>query len=125
LETKPQPERISLAQCDRHGGVGTRPRPRHAETSPTTSVTLPIPDKTVVLTFDDAVKSHRTFVAPLLKEAGFRATFFVCHRWMDDAKNFMTWQEIADLHQMGFEIGNHSWTHADFSSPRSARAFTR
>ena len=92
----------------------------HAETSPTTSVTLPIPDKTVVLTFDDAVKSHRTFVAPLLKEAGFRATFFVCHRWMDDAKNFMTWQEIADLHQMGFEIGNHSWTHADFSSPRSA-----
>ena len=32
-----------------------------------------IPDKLVVLTFDDAVKSHRTFVAPLLKELGFGA----------------------------------------------------
>ncbi|HTL56981.1 MAG TPA: family 16 glycoside hydrolase [Candidatus Limnocylindrales bacterium] len=81
---------------------------------------LPVPDKLVVLTFDDAVKSHRTFVAPLLKELGFGATFFVTHRWMDDPTNFMTWQEIAEIHQMGFEIGNHSWTHSDFSSPKDA-----
>ena len=74
----------------------------------------------MVLTLDDAVKSHRTFVAPLLKELGFRATFFVTHRWMSDQENFMTWQEIAELHQMGFEIGNHTWTHGSFSSPRNA-----
>lgn len=80
-----------------------------------------IPDKLVVLTFDDAVKSHRTFVAPLLKELGFGATFFVTHRWMDDKANFMTWQEIAELQGMGFEIGNHSWTHSDFSPPKHAK----
>lgn len=74
----------------------------------------------VVLTFDDAVKSHRTFVAPLLKELDFRATFFVTHKWMDDRENFMTWEDIAELHRMGFEIGNHSWTHGNFSSPRAA-----
>src|SRR5207249_4149664 len=79
-----------------------------------------VPDKLVVLTFDDAVKSHRTLVAPLLKELGFGATFFVTHKWMDDRTNFMTWEEIADIHQMGFEIGNHSWTHADFSMPKHA-----
>ena len=90
------------------------------ETPPLAPPNLPIPDKTVVLTFDDAVKSHRTFVAPLLKELGFRATFFVTHRWMGEPENFMTWQEIAELHQMGFEIGNHTWTHNDFSSPRNA-----
>ena len=80
----------------------------------------PIPAKTVVLTMDDAVKSHRTFAGPLLKELGFSATFFVTHRWMSSAEHFMNWQEIAELHQMGFEIGNHSWTHADFSSGRDA-----
>ena len=80
----------------------------------------PIPAKTVVLTFDDAVKSHRTFVGPLLKELGFNATFFVTHRWMPDEANFMTWAEIGELHAMGFEIGNHSWTHADASTPRGA-----
>ena len=77
-------------------------------------------DKVVILTFDDAVKSHRTFVAPLLKELGFGATFFVTHRWMADDANFMTWEEIAEIHRLGFEIGNHSWTHGNFSSPKEA-----
>jgi peptidoglycan/xylan/chitin deacetylase (PgdA/CDA1 family) len=80
----------------------------------------PVPPKTVVLTFDDAVKSHRTVVAPLLKRLGFRATFFVTHRWMEQKDHFLSWQDAAEIHAMGFEIGNHSWTHADFSTPRAA-----
>ncbi len=79
-----------------------------------------VPGKTVVLTFDDAVKTQRTFVAPLLKDLGFRASFFVTHRWMNDTAHFMTWEEIAEIHGMGFEIGNHSWTHRGFSTPRAA-----
>jgi peptidoglycan/xylan/chitin deacetylase (PgdA/CDA1 family) len=39
---------------------------------------------------------------------------------MPDPVNFMSWTDIAELHAMGFEIGNHSWTHADFSTPRGA-----
>ena len=81
---------------------------------------VPVPDKLVALTFDDAVKSHRTFVAPLLQELGFGATFFVTHAWMPDREHFMSWEEVAEIHQMGFEIGNHSWTHAGFSSPKNA-----
>ncbi|MCW5980287.1 MAG: polysaccharide deacetylase family protein [Bryobacteraceae bacterium] len=77
-------------------------------------------NKAVVLTFDDAVKSHRGFVAPLLKELGFNATFFITHRWMDDPAHFLTWEEVAEIHAMGFEIGNHSWTHASFSTPKAA-----
>src|SRR5262249_49018673 len=64
--------------------------------------------------------SHRTFVAPLLKDLGFQATFFVTHGWMDDAEHFMTWRDIAEIHGMGFEIGNHSWTHGNFSTPDGA-----
>ena len=37
----------------------------------------PIPDRLVVLTFDDANKSDRTFVADILKKHGFGATFYV------------------------------------------------
>ena len=35
----------------------------------------PNPDRIVVLTFDDSVANHATFVAPLLKKHGFGATF--------------------------------------------------
>src|SRR2546426_11867185 len=79
-----------------------------------------VPEKLVVLTFDDAVKSHRTFVAPILAKLGFDATFFVTHSWMADRDNFMSWEEIAEIHRMGFEIGNHSWTHDSFAIPRNA-----
>lgn len=72
------------------------------------------PVKNVVLTFDDSVKSHVQVVAPLLKELGFNATFFITQRWMDDTEDFLTWDEVAQIHRMGFEIGNHSWTHSDF-----------
>ena len=37
----------------------------------------PVPDRLVVLTFDDAVSTHPTFVAPLLKKYGFGGTFFI------------------------------------------------
>jgi peptidoglycan/xylan/chitin deacetylase (PgdA/CDA1 family) len=77
-------------------------------------------DRAVVLSFDDAVKNHRSFVAPLLKDLEFRATFFVSHSWMQDTAHFMTWDDIARIHEMGFEIGNHSWTHAAFAEPRNA-----
>ena len=77
-------------------------------------------DPIAVLTFDDAVASHRHFVAPYLADLGFSATFFVTHRWMDDRENFMSWDEIAEIAEMGFEIGNHSWSHADFSVPKHA-----
>lgn len=80
----------------------------------------PIPPKTVVLTFDDAVRSHLEVAAPLLKEYGFGATFFICHAWMNDTEHFLFWEEVAELHRMGFEIGNHSWTHAGFNTPARA-----
>ena len=38
---------------------------------------LPIPDRLVVLSFDDGNKSDITYVAPALQRLGFGATFFV------------------------------------------------
>lgn len=74
----------------------------------------PVPDKLVVLTFDDSVASQATFVAPLLKQHGFGATFFITEgfEFLVDKKNYMTWEQITLLHQDGFEIGNHTRKHA-------------
>jgi peptidoglycan-N-acetylglucosamine deacetylase len=79
-----------------------------------------VPDKTVVLTLDDAVKSQIQFVAPLLEQMGFKATFFISHAWMDDKEHFLSWEDVAYLHRRGFEIGNHTWTHAAFDNPDQA-----
>lgn len=73
----------------------------------------PIPDKLVVLTFDDSCKSHFTVARPLLKKYGFNATFFITEGFdfPSNRKDYMSWAEIAQLHKEGFEIGNHTRDH--------------
>ncbi len=73
----------------------------------------PIPDKLVVLTFDDGVSTHATTVAPLLKKYGFGGTFFVCEfpPDFDDKTKYMSWEQIKKLNAMGFEVANHTLTH--------------
>lgn len=81
--------------------------------SPPTAAREPVPDKLVVLTFDDAVKSHHSVVRPILKRYGFGATFFVTEGFdfLTNKRDYMTWGEIAELHADGFEIGNHTRDH--------------
>jgi peptidoglycan/xylan/chitin deacetylase (PgdA/CDA1 family) len=72
----------------------------------------------VVLTFDDAEITHYTNVAPLLLKYGFDATFFVCDfpiKNPGEAKEYMNWNQIRDLHQKGFEIGNHTGHHKNLT----------
>ena len=95
-------------------GMGLSAKDGEEPSGEATGVLLkPIPDKLVVLTFDDACASHATFVAPLLKKYGFGATFYIC----EFGKNFsnktfyMSWEQIRALDEMGFEIGNHTLSH--------------
>lgn len=84
----------------------------------------PIPNKLVVLSFDDAVLTQYTVVAPLLKKYGFGATFFVCEFKdppFSDKTKYMSWEQIAQLNAMGFEIGNHTQNHTHVNKLDSAR----
>ncbi len=80
----------------------------------------PIPDKLVVLTFDDSVKSHFTVVRPVLRKYGFGATFFITEGFdfKTNKKHYMTWDEIAQLHHDGFEIGNHTRDHMSLDTTK-------
>ncbi len=73
-----------------------------------------VPEKLVVLTFDDAPASQYAVVAPLLQEFGFGATFYVCEfpPNYQDSTLYMNWRQIQALDRMGFEIANHTRSHA-------------
>ena len=78
----------------------------------------PIPEKLVVLTFDDSCASHATFVGPLLKKYGFGGTFYVSDAFAFRTRKdwYMTWQQIKALDGMGFEIGNHTIGHGSLGA---------
>ena len=78
----------------------------------------PIPDKLIVLTFDDGNKSDYNYVAPMLKEYGFGATFYITEGlgFLENKDHYVTWEEIQELHNSGFEIGNHTRQHPNITT---------
>ncbi|MBN83594.1 MAG: hypothetical protein CMJ70_25980 [Planctomycetaceae bacterium] len=72
---------------------------------------LPIPDRLVVLSFDDGNKSDITYVAPALQRLGFGATFFVSEGLGFGGPQRLSWDDVRQLDQMGFEIANHTISH--------------
>src|SRR5258706_14405837 len=73
----------------------------------------PVPDKLAVLTFDDSKASHYAVVRPILKRYGFGATFFITEgfSFRTNKQDYLAWEQIRELHNDGFEIGNHTRDH--------------
>lgn len=79
----------------------------------------PIPDGLVVLTFDDGNKSDVAFVAPKLRAYGFGASFYITEglgfKADGEKEHYVSWDDVRRLHQLGFEVGNHTGSHPDMT----------
>jgi peptidoglycan/xylan/chitin deacetylase (PgdA/CDA1 family) len=79
--------------------------------------------KKIILTFDDGYRDFLTEASPVLQQCGFSATIFLvtdriqCHepRRMEGA-DYLTWQDVRDLHDQGVSFGSHTVSHADLRS---------
>lgn len=69
-------------------------------------------EKLALLTFDDAPYGNSLEIADALDEKEMSAIFFVNGMYMEDEEGFNT---IKELHERGFEIGNHTHTHLNLS----------
>jgi peptidoglycan/xylan/chitin deacetylase (PgdA/CDA1 family) len=70
------------------------------------------PKKPLVLTFDDGNKSHYTWAFPLLKKYGFHATFFIYPKAVHDVSELsLTWTELKEMSDDGFDIESHTLSH--------------
>jgi len=67
--------------------------------------------KSVAITFDDGCETDLTTAAPILKENGCHATFYVTAGFLDKP-GYMSAAQLRELSSLGFEIGCHSMTHA-------------
>ena len=66
--------------------------------------------KTVCVTFDDGCETDLLAAAPILKEFGFRATFYITVGFLG-TPGYLSTAQVSDLKALGFEIGCHSLTH--------------
>ena len=69
-----------------------------------------MPEKPVIITFDDAWKSQYENALPILSEFNIPATFFVYTAVVGN-KTTMSWTQLKDLVKRNHTIGSHSSTH--------------
>lgn len=69
-----------------------------------------LPEKPVVITFDDSRTEHFNIAAPVMEKSGFRGVFFIMTITYNK-KNYLTKDQIAQLSKAGHVIGLHSWDH--------------
>jgi peptidoglycan/xylan/chitin deacetylase (PgdA/CDA1 family) len=72
----------------------------------------PLPDKPVMLTFDDGWRNQYTHAWPLMKKYGFTGTFFINPQPISaHYKGYMTRDMISALAKAGNDIESHTWRH--------------
>jgi len=87
----------------------------------------PIPEKPVVLTFDDGYRDTAIFGFPLLKKYSFKGTLFLVTDEVGGTNSWdlplgvseqalMTAEEVRHWAANGIEIGSHTRTHPDLRS---------
>ena len=78
-----------------------------------------LPEKPVLITFDDGYEDNYTQAFPVLKQEGFRAAIFMVQSNFN-RKNRLSVQQIQEMEQAGIEIGSHTRSHPDLTKLAAA-----
>ena len=70
-----------------------------------------LPEKPVLITFDDGYKDNYTNAYPIMKKYGFKGTIFVVTGFLGVYDNYMTWEQAKELADNGFSIESHTYSH--------------
>ncbi|WLV25635.1 polysaccharide deacetylase family protein [Aciduricibacillus chroicocephali] len=76
------------------------------------------PSKVVLVTIDDAPDKHAVEMAIKLKKMNVPAIFFVNGHFIDSEKGK---NDLKKIHDMGFVIGNHTYSHNSLPEQSNAR----
>jgi peptidoglycan/xylan/chitin deacetylase (PgdA/CDA1 family) len=80
-------------------------------------VGAPLPEKPVIISFDDGYRDNYENAFPLLQERGMVATFFVVTDFVDEQRSaYMTWDMLREMHAAGMSIESHGRNHASLKN---------
>lgn len=75
---------------------------------------IPLPEKPILLTFDDGYAGHYTYVYPLLKQYGYPGLFSIYPQKVGTTmgRSSLTWEQVKEMAaDPNMTIAGHSFTH--------------
>ena len=75
-----------------------------------------LPEKSVIITFDDGYADNYEYAYPILKKYGFKATIFLIYDLTNTYPNYLTWDQVAEMKASGLiHFESHTMTHANLA----------
>ena len=75
-----------------------------------------LPEKPIMITFDDGYQDNYLNAYPIMKKYGFTATIFVVSNLVGHDVRFMNWDQVREMQQSGFVFGSHTVNHESLTS---------
>lgn len=82
----------------------------------------PLPKKAVAITIDDGYRSVYELVYPIMRRHNFRATLFIYTAFIGNSPNALTWEQLRELSEAGFEVEAHTISHTDLTRKRKGES---
>ena len=73
------------------------------------SITLP--ERPVLITFDDGYVDNYNNALPILKKYGMRATIFIVPAFTGNNANYLNWDQLKEMERNGITIQSHTLNH--------------
>lgn len=74
-----------------------------------------LPDRPVLITFDDGYADNYQYAYPIMKKYGMRGTIFLI-TGLVDKPGYLTWEQIKKMSADGMEFGSHTVSHKPLTS---------
>lgn len=72
-----------------------------------------LPEKPIVITFDDGHLSVYENAYPIMAELGFSGVFYIVANRINDVPDFVNVIQLQEMIDSGWEIGSHGYSHTD------------
>lgn len=76
----------------------------------------PLPEKPILITFDDGYRNNFTNAFPIMQKYGFTGTIFLITDYIGNDAWYMGWQEVKEMQQSGFVFGSHTLSHTPLTA---------
>ena len=70
-----------------------------------------LPERPVLITFDDGYIDNYQCAFPILKKHNMKACIFLISEYVSLYPNYLTWEQLAEMQASGIEFGSHTVDH--------------
>jgi peptidoglycan/xylan/chitin deacetylase (PgdA/CDA1 family) len=75
-----------------------------------------LPEKSILITFDDGYKDNYTCAFPILEKYNMKATIFLITDYVNTYPKYLNWNEINEMQAASINFESHTLSHIDLTT---------